>query len=255
VPDAAVIDPESPLPPDKLIDLFIEHEHRKPVSKRAFGLAILIGSALALALVWRVTPLSEWLSPDKLLHQFHALRTEPWGGVLALLLFVGASVVGMPITPMVIVSALLFGAWAGFGIAYAGAVLAAVISFGLGRLLGRKTIRQLAGTRLDNISRRMARKGVLTVFSLRLLPIAPFALINLIAGASHLRFRDFLIGSLAGLAPGTFALTIFSDRLLTAFLHPSIGSVALLLLVSLIFITVGWGLSHWLSLRSQASGS
>lgn len=255
IPDAAVIDPERPLPPDELIDLFIERDHRKSVSKRAFGLAILIGSALALALAWRVTPLSEWLSPEKLLHQFHSLRIAPWGSVLALFLFVGASVVGMPITPLVIVSALLFGAWMGFGIAFAGAVLAAVIGFGLGRLLGEKTIRQLAGTRLDNISRRMARKGILTVFSLRLLPIAPFALINVIAGASHFRFRDFLIGSLAGLVPGTFALTVFSDRLLTAFLHPSIGSVVVLLLVSLVFITIGWGLSHWLSLRSQASGS
>ncbi|ANJ68446.1 hypothetical protein A9404_11240 [Halothiobacillus diazotrophicus] len=255
VPDAAVIDPERPMPPDELIDLFIEHEHRKPMGKRALGLAVLIASIAGLALAWRVTPLSEWLSPDRLSHHFQALRTEPLGGVLALLLFVGAAVAGMPITPLVIVSALLFGAWAGFGIAYAGAVSAAVLGFFLGRLLGRKTIRRLAGARLDNISRRMARKGILTVFSFRLLPIAPFALINVVAGASHLRFRDFVIGSLAGLAPGTFALTVFSDRLLTAFLHPSLGSIAVLLLVSLIFIAIGWGLSHWLSLRSQASGS
>lgn len=255
VPDAAVIDPERPMPPEEVIDLFIESEHRRPVGKRAISLATVIAGLLALALIWRLTPLSTWLSPEKLLTHFHTFRTASWGGTAAFLLFVIATIAGMPITPLVIACGLLFGAWKGFGIAYAGAVLAAALGFLIGQLLGTDTMRRLAGSRLDRISRRLARRGVLTVFSLRLLPIAPFALINLVAGASHLRFRDFVIGSLAGLFPGTFALTVFSDRLLATIRDPSLETMSVLLLISATFIAIGWGLSHWLSLRNQSSGA
>lgn len=255
VPDAAVIDPERPLPPDELIDLFIESEYRRPLGRRALGMAVLIAGMLVLALIWRFTPLQQFLEPRALLAHLYTFRTESWGPVAAFGLFVVASVAGVPITPLVIATGLIFGAWTGFGIAFIGAVLAAVLGFVIGQLLGAGTMRRLAGSKLDRISRRLARKGILTVFSLRLLPIAPFALINLVAGASRLKFRDFLIGSLAGLFPGTFALTFFSHQLLETIRHPSLATTGLLLLMASVFVAIGWGLSYLLAQRNQASGS
>lgn len=255
VPDAAIIDPERSLPPDEIIDLFIESENRQPLSKRALGMALFVSGVLGLALTWRFTPLNQFLDPRQLFADFQMLRTESWGSPAAFLLFVVAAVAGVPITPLVIAAGMLFGAWTGFGIAFPGAVLAAVLGFAIGQLLGADTMRRLAGSKLDRISRRLARKGILTVFSLRLLPIAPFALINLVAGASRLKFRDFLIGSLAGLFPGTFALTFFSHQLLETIRHPSLATMGLLVSMAAVFIAIGWGLSYWLGLRNQASGS
>lgn len=255
IPDAAVIDPERALPPDQLIDLFIEQEHRRPISKRALGFALLIALMAGLALALRFTPLSEIINLDQIAGQFESLRSSFWGGIIALLLFIAASALGVPITPLIVATGFLFGAWAGFGIAYTGAVLSALIGFIVGQYLGTGAMRRLAGSRLDRISKRLARRGILTVFSMRLLPVAPFALINLVAGASHLRLRDFAIGSLAGLFPGTFALTVFSDRLLETIRHPSLISVIVLIAISLLFISIGWGLSRWLNLREQSSST
>jgi phospholipase D1/2 len=43
---------------------------------------------------------------------------------------------------------------------------------------------------------------VLAVAAIRLVPIAPFTLVNLIAGASKIRFADYLLGTVIGMAPG-----------------------------------------------------
>lgn len=43
--------------------------------------------------------------------------------------------------------------------------------------------------------------------ALRIFPVAPFNVINLVAGASHASFRDFVAGTAIGLAPGVLVLT------------------------------------------------
>ena len=48
---------------------------------------------------------------------------------------------------------------------------------------------------------------------LRLLPIAPFTVVNLVAGASEIRARDYMLGSLFGMSPGIVLMTMFGDRL------------------------------------------
>jgi phospholipase D1/2 len=42
----------------------------------------------------------------------------------------------------------------------------------------------------------------LSVATLRAIPIAPFTVINIISGAFQVPIRDYLLGSLVGLAPG-----------------------------------------------------
>ena len=70
-----------------------------------------------------------------------------------------------------------------------------------------------SGTRVNRISRALARPGVLSVMALRMLPIAPFSVINLAAGASHVKFTDFLIGTSLGMAPGILVITLLGNQL------------------------------------------
>jgi uncharacterized membrane protein YdjX (TVP38/TMEM64 family) len=67
----------------------------------------------------------------------------------------------------------------------------------------------------------MARKGVLSVAVIRNIPIAPYTIVNLIAGASHIKLKDFLIGTAVGMLPGVLSITLFTDRLLQAFRQPN----------------------------------
>ena len=255
IPDAAVIDPERARPPEELIDMFIEKKARRPLRRKAAIFAGLIILTVLAAGLLKLTPLGEAFSPRDLLTRLDELRHVPGGSWLFLGLAVVALLLGLPATPLVVVSGLLFGAWMGFGLAYGALTTAALLGFLAGHFLGSDALRRLAGKRLDELSRRLARRGILTVFSLRLIPLAPFNVINLVAGATHIRFRDFLIGSLAGLAPGTAALTIFSDQLLRAVLEPSPTTLGVLALLTTVFVGIGWGLSRWLALREQSSGT
>ena len=64
----------------------------------------------------------------------------------------------------------------------------------------------------------------------RLLPIAPFTLVNLAAGASGIRFVDFLVGTLIGMLPGLVLLSVMGDRIIRILAEPSVGDILILVL-------------------------
>ena len=49
--------------------------------------------------------------------------------------------------------------------------------------------------------------------ALRALPVAPFTLVNLAAGAGAIRLSDFILGTLIGMAPGLELIAVLGDRL------------------------------------------
>jgi len=98
--------------------------------------------------------------------------------------------------------------------------------------LGRATVRRVAGKRINELSRRIAKRGLIAVVVVRMLPIAPFTIINLIAGASHIRFRHFVLGTIIGMAPGTLILVLFVDRIVAAVRTPGPMTFTLLALIA-----------------------
>ncbi len=108
----------------------------------------------------------------------------------------------MPVMILIAVTILAFGPWWGFWYALFGMTASAMLTFWIGRLLGRRVVDYLPGSRVHRISRALAAKGVLTVVTLRILPLAPFSILNAMAGASHIRTRDFFMGTVLGELPG-----------------------------------------------------
>jgi uncharacterized membrane protein YdjX (TVP38/TMEM64 family) len=51
---------------------------------------------------------------------------------------------------------------------------------------------------------------------LRLVPLAPFAVEGMVAGAVHLKLWHLLVGTAIGMLPGTLAATLFGDQIETA---------------------------------------
>jgi uncharacterized membrane protein YdjX (TVP38/TMEM64 family) len=99
-------------------------------------------------------------------------------------------------------------------------------------------VRRLAGDRLNRISKRLARRGVIAIAVLRLLPLAPFTIVNVVAGASHIGLRDFILGTVIGMAPGILATVVFVDRILEAVRNPGIGTFVSLAAVAGLLVAV-----------------
>jgi hypothetical protein len=76
-------------------------------------------------------------------------------------------------------SRLALGPLPGFVYGLIGSLSGAALTYGIGHALGRDAVRRLAGSRLNSLSRRLARRGLLAV---RVIPVAPCTVVNLVAG-------------------------------------------------------------------------
>lgn len=251
VPDAALLDPERPVDPDVLIEQYIPEEMRMPGRNAARRFLGLLVALVLLALLWRFTPLADYLEPDRLVALVGAWQAEPVAWVVIGAGFVLGSLLMLPLTLLIVVVAATLGPVVGFVYALAGSLLSGIIGYGAGRLLGQDVVRQLAGERINSLSRRIAAKGLLSMVTVRLIPVAPYTLVNLMAGASHIRLRDFTLGTLIGLLPGTVALVWFADSLTKVFRDPSLEAVLILAVAVGVMATGGLIMQRWLARRER----
>ncbi len=219
---------------------------QRRLRRRALWLALSVACLLGLALFW---------STGKL--EFGALLAElqSWGEALGPGLSMLAAAVGLTLAvPLSALSLLLIaalGPWQGFICSMGAALLAAALSHAIGRGLGHQALQALAGPRVREVSEQLGGRGVWAVIVLRLLPLAPFAVVNMVAGATHIRLRDMLLGTAIGMTPSTLAMAFFMDRILLTLQQAGPTDWLWLALMALLLIAaLAYGLRHWRRLKS-----
>jgi len=248
VPDHDVLDPERPLDPDVLIEeLLPAREHQDNVRTRLTILVGLIAVLAALAFAWRYTSLGEYLDVDDLARYAATFRETPFAPILVPAIFVVGGLLMIPVMLLIAVTALVFGPFPGILYAFAGALASAAVAYEIGKRLGRHAVRKLAGQRLNDLSRRLGKRGLVAVLLIRLLPVAPYTVINIVAGASHIGWRDYLLGTALGLAPGIVMIMLFVDRAVAAIREPGPGTLAVLAVIVVGIIGVGYAFRRMFS--------
>lgn len=236
VPESALIDPEGPMDPERFVAYFVPDEHQPHTARRVVLGVLTLAALLGLAAAWRWTAMGEWLELDTLIAQAERLHAHPATPFLVIGGFALTATLAVPLTLLVVALVLAFGSWTGFFYALAGAELSALLTYAAGQGIGRGLVQRYAGQWLNRISKRLSRRGVLTIITLRIVPVAPFAVINLVAGASHIRFRDFALGTLVGLLPGLMVIALFADRLVHSIRDPDAASFAWLAALVLVMV-------------------
>ena len=250
--DNAVFDPERPIRPDELVAQFVPKDARKPVPQRLIGLGLLALLLGLLAVAWRATPLKDVVNLATLVSLAERLQAMPFTPAIVIGCFVLAASLMIPVTLLIAVTGIAFGPFNGALYAVAGSMLSAALTYGLGTWVGRETVRSLLGARINRLSRRIAKRGILAVMVVRVLPVAPFIVINVVAGASHVGLRDFLIGTLFGMAPGIVLTVTFAHHLAEAARRPSAGTIAVLVVVGLLLIASALGLQRLFARKEAA---
>lgn len=204
--------------------------------------------------VWRWSPLAEFIRPEVLAGWGSALRGHWWGYAAAMAVFVIGGLIVIPVTVLVAASALVFGPAAGFAVSMSGALLSGAAVYLVGDALGRRGLDLFAGGgRIEAASEALAERGILTMALVRQIPIAPYSVVNFAAGMSHIRFRDFMVGTGIGILPWMLALTLLTDQFFRMLQSPSLTNAAILAAASVVAV----GLSvlavryvpRWLSRR------
>jgi uncharacterized membrane protein YdjX (TVP38/TMEM64 family) len=152
----------------------------------------------------------------------------------------------VPRTPISVACGLLFGAALGAICALVLALLAAAVTFGLGRVLGRDFVVRRAGGRWHRLEGWIVREGVLAVAAVRALPLGPYGLVGYAYGASAVRVRDYGLGTLLAATPSAVTYALLGAALGNA------GNASPLTLVPL---ACGLALAAVVAIRTRRHGS
>jgi phospholipase D1/2 len=246
--ETGILDPAATPEPERLADDLTEDSiARGQLRSGLIGLGVTLLALLAFAIFWREGPGDVLAEAGRL--NAAGLAPSWWGGV-ALMLggYLLAGVVMFPVLILILATGLVYGPFIGLCIAATGSFGSALLGYGIGRLVGRKRLRRLTRGRIEHIGQALGRHGALSVMLIRLIPVAPFGLVNLAAGANGVRLRAYMLGTLSGLAPGIIALTLFSGQLRTVLENPGAVNLATLLVVVIVIILAG----SWLWRRFAA---
>lgn len=164
---------------------------------KAGALILMVVGAVGLVLVLG--------TPDIAAMRSRVEAAGAWGPVLFVALYAGLALVPVPKAVLTAAGGALYGLWAGAGLSLAGALVGAVISFGLGRLLGREAVDRLIRGRLARVDGLLTDHGLSAVLIVRLVPLVPFIAVNYASGLSGVRFRHYVVGSALGMVPGSLA--------------------------------------------------
>jgi uncharacterized membrane protein YdjX (TVP38/TMEM64 family) len=201
---------------------------------------------LGLAAAWRWTPLRDWLNLETITGWTSRVSEYPAAPFFIIATYLVGGLILVPVTLIIAATALSLEPLPSFIYSLLGCVLSAMLTYAIGRIMGRETVRRLAGPRLNRLNRRLVRRGLITIITLRAVPVAPFSIINMVAGAFHIRLRDLILGTLIGTFPGILAITIFTGSLQNAIRYPGIKSLAALGGLALIIAAIALWFRRWL---------
>ena len=164
---------------------------------------------------------SEWFGPQSIQNFLESSRSSHMALPTICLVYVIGGFMFFPVTILSLITAAVFGAIWGPIFGTIGALVSAALMFWVGNLAGSKGLRKFFGDRIRKVDAHFKQSGIVGVAALRLLPVAPFSVVNLAAGISSVRFFDFIVGSFLGFVPGFFAKGLVADSIVQAFINPS----------------------------------
>jgi phospholipase D1/2 len=193
-----------------------------------WGVPIGVAMLLALILLARLTiGESAFDAPGKLLAWFRSVDSakisnwvdqirsqsdgQRWVIPVVILGMAFASLVFIPITVMIFGLAISFGRYEALFISMTGSLLGAAITYGIGRYWAYSKSRILSAPWVRKASHELSRGGLLTMTAVRLAPIAPFTVVNIVSGVLRVPVRNFFLGTFFGLLPGICLITLISQ--------------------------------------------
>jgi len=194
-----------------------KRRRRRPAWGKIIAVAVVLA---ALAAAWRFTPLSEYLTAERVSEWARAVRETWWAPIAVIAAYTPAAFVMFPRPVLTLFTVIAFGPWLGFTYSMAGIMGAALATYYAGRIMRPETVRRLVGDELHERSEWLRRHGLLAVFALRIVAVAPFSVEGIMAGAVRISPWQYNLGTFAGMAPGVLATTVFGGQIAAALEDP-----------------------------------
>jgi uncharacterized membrane protein YdjX (TVP38/TMEM64 family) len=146
-----------------------------------------------------------------------------------------------------------FGPYLGFVYAMTGITLSALATYYAGRLLDSKRVERLAGRHFDRVREVLKNHGLLAVFAIRVVPVAPFLVESVVAGAARTNVWHYSAGTFLGMVPGVAAESVFGAQISTALEDLSQVNWWLVGAAALAIAAFTWAVARWFAAKYPAA--
>jgi uncharacterized membrane protein YdjX (TVP38/TMEM64 family) len=231
------------------VDEFVLSDERGSSSGALFRGLLIMVFMFGLAAAWRWTPLHDLVDLNTLKSWAGSLPDSKVASFWMIGAFLLGGITAFPVTVLILATAYAFDAWPAIIYSLVGCIVSAIFLYSIGRQLGRKNVVRFAGKRLNRMNRLISKHGALAVAAVRMIPVAPYSLVNLAAGAVRVPFRDFVLGTFLGMTPGVIGITFFESQVEELLRDPNPVSI-LVLTVALGFMLLGiYGFRRWFAAK------
>ncbi|MBS2970139.1 TVP38/TMEM64 family protein [Metabacillus sp. KIGAM252] len=158
------------------------------------------------------------------------------GPVVYILLYTVRPLTLFPASILSLAGGLAFGPISGMIYIMAGASGGAAVAFFLSRTFGRRMVPDSEW--IGSLKRIIEKNGFLYVLVLRILPIVNFDLISYAAGLTTIRWGSFLLATIIGIIPGTFAYSFLGSSFTSdnkMIIYIAIGIFIILAIIPILF--------------------
>jgi uncharacterized membrane protein YdjX (TVP38/TMEM64 family) len=181
--------------------------------------------------------------------QWLGAASGPWSLPMAVVAFAVLAFIGVPQFMLIAAAVVAFGPWAGFAYSWIGTMVSALVGFYIGRLAGARALKTLSGESMRRFMELVGKNGFLASLIVRLVPSAPFIVVNMAAGVTPMRIFGFAAGTALGIIP-KIALTAFAgNSIVQAMKGGGTKHVVWLVLILAAWIAIGWFARRWLKGR------
>lgn len=246
-------DPEEPLIAMPTMDgssMPVRNPRRRTIM---VGLGVLVIAILGGLMFWASQAIP-WLSADSINAFLEESRGTYFALPTVLLVYLVGGILFFPVTVLSIAVAAVFGPIWGPIYGILGALLSSATMFGVGKLLGNAGLKKIGGPKVDAVDQKLKSSGIVGVAAIRMLPIAPFSLVNLVAGISSIGLFQFLMGTFLGMFPPMIAKGLVGDSITQIFRNPSPETISYLAGGIILWGLMIWGsqkFARWYQERKQ----
>jgi uncharacterized membrane protein YdjX (TVP38/TMEM64 family) len=170
---------------------------------------VMIAVVILAVIAFKFFDIGQYLSLDYIKssqQQFHELHLANRGMVIAayMAIYIAVTALSLPgAAVLTLAGGALFGLATGTVVVSFASTVGATLACLVSRFLLRESVQKKFGDRLATINKGVEEEGAFYLFSLRLVPVFPFFMINLLMGLTRMKLFTFFWVSQLGMLPGT----------------------------------------------------
>lgn len=173
-------------------------------------------------------------------------RRGHWGLLATILVFTLTAYVGAPQIVLIGACVVAFGPELGFWNAWIATIVSGAATYFTGRLTSAETQKRFGGATGGRFTRFMGKNALLASLIVRLVPTAPFIVVNMAFGAARVNFWAYIIGLAIGVLPKTVLVAFAGDSILDALQGEFLAALVMAVLAVLVWLVIVVIVRRWL---------